>query len=320
MADKDLLPVYLCVGAHEVKRNETIAHLKAYVDPAMSDFNLEERDGAHEEDPQNLLASLAALPLADTIRIVIVHNADRLPKPVSEALIGYLKNPNPTTTILLVAEKLARSTRLYKAVAAFGKQSVIVCEPPSARELPDFVVKFAKSSHKTMSYEAAFELVDRVGNSTVMLQTQVGTLVQFVGERNTIEKSDVEAHVSRTAEVAPWGFLDAVSERDLPKALKLYRSMSKPLYPLLQSLLCTRIRELICARSLAERGQSALVADVLKKQKWMVKNHVRWARTFTDGELEHDLRLLADLERAIKGSGNEEVAFIDCIAQICGPR
>ena len=67
-----------------------------------------------------MLSSLNTLPMGADLRVVIIENAGKLPKPVSEAVIEYLKAPNESCTLLLVAETLAKSTRLYKAVAKVG--------------------------------------------------------------------------------------------------------------------------------------------------------------------------------------------------------
>ena len=68
-----------------------------------------------------------------------VH-ADKLKKPDAEALVAYLASPSPTTVLALEAEKLAKNTRLYKAVAAkHGKSAVIDCAPLKRYELPKTV-------------------------------------------------------------------------------------------------------------------------------------------------------------------------------------
>ena len=64
-------------------------------------------------------------------RLVHVRNADKLKKTDSEAIISYLKSPCETTVLLLEAEKLAKNTRLYKAIAAIdsGRSSIALLLP-----------------------------------------------------------------------------------------------------------------------------------------------------------------------------------------------
>ena len=86
----------------------------------------------------------------------------------------------------------------------------------------------------------------------------------------------------------------------------------------LLSLVTGRLRELICARSLASRGTPSALAGELGKQEWQVRNHVRWARAFSDGELERLLAECARVERSLKSGADEETEMVRLIAHVCG--
>ena len=314
-----LLRAYLIVGSDELKRQAAVARIKRYVDEGLVDFNLDELTASADMDPASLVASLDTMPFGPGPRLVIVHDAGKLPKAVSEALITYLDNPNPSSVLCLEAESLAKGTRLYKAVAKQDGKPIVECAAKKAWELPAYVAQLCQRTHgKRMGEAAAKELVGRVGESTVLLDAQVRTLAELVGDRPEITLADVEEHVARTAEVKPWEFLDAVSGRDARRALALYQSMTDPSQVALLTLLVGRIRELACARSLAARGEGASLARALGKQEWQVKNHLRWARGFADGDLERALVEAAALERILKGTGDSDAAFVSYVARVCG--
>ena len=86
----------------------------------------------------------------------------------------------------------------------------------------------------------------------------------------------------------------------------------------LLSLVTGRLRELLCARSLAARGAASQLASELGKQDWQVKNHVRWARAFAEGELEGLLDACARTERALKSGADEQAEMVRLIARVCG--
>ena len=165
----DLLPAYLIVGADELKRDAAVRRLRSRVPADMADFNLDELDGASLEEPGQLISSAQTMPFCADFRLVIVNGAGELAKPVSEAVVSYLADPNPQCVLCLVAEKLAKNTRLYKAVAKVGPHSVIDCAPLKRWELPPYVVKLAQKRGLSMDNAAAQELVERVGESTVAL-------------------------------------------------------------------------------------------------------------------------------------------------------
>lgn len=313
-----LLPAYLVVGADELKRKSAITRLKGYLDEGLAAFNLDEIVPTADTDPTSVISSLNTLPVGNSPRIVIIEPADKLPKPVSEALVAYLKDPNLACTLLLSATTLAKSTRLYKAVAKVGPKAVIDCTPATRRDLPGYVQKLARSHGLTIDQDAARALVDRVGESTTMLDTQLRTLSALKGGQGQVTLVDVEASVARVAEVKPWEFLDRLSEKDARRSLELYALLRGSSQVGLLTLVTIRIRELICARALDARGEGAGVARALGKQDWQVRNYARWARRFAPGELERDLAACASCERALKGSANSDSAFLSLIATICG--
>ncbi|WP_337380037.1 DNA polymerase III subunit delta [Parolsenella catena] len=315
----DLLPAYLIVGADELKRDAAVRRLRSHVPADMADFNLDELDGASLEEPGQLISSAQTMPFCADFRLVIVNGAGELAKPVSEAVVSYLADPNPQCVLCLVAEKLAKNTRLYKAVAKVGPHSVIDCAPLKRWELPPYVVKLAQKRGLSMDNAAAQELVERVGESTVALDNQIATLAQLVGDAGRITLADVEANVAQIAEVSPWVFADAVCERNAPRAMEMLNLMKAPSLVFLHSVLVARLRELICAKSLDARGAASGLARELGRQSWQVKNHVRWSRAFGEEELVELLGQAAVCERALKGSQDSEAAFARFVLAMASP-
>ena len=313
-----LLSAYLVVGSDELKRETAVRRLRSRVPADLADFNLDEFDAKSVEDPEVLVSSLQTLPFGADFRLVIVHGAEALAKPVSEALVSYLVDPNPQSVLCLEAEKLAKNTRLYKAVAKVGPKSVVDCSPLKRWELPPYVVRLASRRGLAMGTDAAEELVNRCGESTVMLDNQIATLAELVGQTGQITLADVEANVAQTAEVSPWAFADAVCERDAAKAMALLRLMKAPSLVFLHSVLVGRLRELVCAQSLARRGASSQLAKELGRAPWQVKHHVAWVCRFALGEPSALLAEAARCERALKGTPDSDTAFVRLVLAICG--
>ena len=312
-----LLPAYLVVGPDELKRKQALTRLRARVDGPFGAFNLEELTATADMEPSTLLASLNTLPMGGPLRVVILEGAEKLPKPVSEAVIEYLANPNPGCTFALVATTLAKTTRLYKAVAKVGPRSVIDCSAKKGRDLPPYVQKLAAAHGVNIAPDAATELVARVGESTTMLNTQLASLAALLGGSGSITRAFVDQNVARVAEVKPWEFLDRLSARDAHRSLALLRLLDGSALGLL-SLVAGRLRELVCAKSLAARGQAQAVASELKKADWQVRNHARWAAAFKPGELERLLCACAAAERALKSGADPDTEMVRLVTQICG--
>ena len=318
MAQSALLPAYLIVGPDQVKRNDAVSRLKKRLEESgMVEFNLDERDMAKDPDIESIIGSLNTFPMGSDFRLVILDGCDHLPKDVSEPLVEYLGSPSPTTVCLFIATALAKNTRLYKAVAKIDKNAVIDCSAKKRWEVPKQVVKMASRHHKTISEDAAEELVARVGENTLMLDNELKRLAQMV-EAPIITHADVESIVARTAEVQPWDFLNAVSARDRKKSFELLQLMPAKNYVWLHMLLTSRLRELITAKALDARGQGRDLASKLKMQSWQVKNHLTWARRFQMSELVDALAYATEVEQALKGSRDANAAMTVWVGKIVG--
>ena len=317
MAEASLLPAYLIVGADEYKRSRAVERMKARLEKSgMAAFNLDERDMTRDPAIDDIIASLNTFPMGADFRLVILDGCDRLPKAVSEPLVEYFADPSPTTVCLVVANTLAKNTRLYKAIAKIDKKAVVDCTPKKAWEMPKQVVSMARAHGKTIGIAAAEELVSRAGEQSRMLDNELKRLAQMV-EGSEITLADVERLVMRTAEVKPWDFLNAVSARDLPRALELFRLQPDHSEVRLYSLLVTRLRELIYAKALDARGTGRELASVLGVQSWQVKNHLTWARRFKMSELIDALSDAVEVESALKGSADSALALQLWVTKIC---
>ena len=309
MAEQGLLPAYLVVGADEFKRASAVSRMRARLEKTgMAEFNLDERDMTKDPQIDDIIASLNTFPMGADFRLVILEGCGKLPKTVSEPLVDYFANPAPTTVCLVIAESLAKSTRLYKAVAKLGAKAVIDCTPKKAWEMPKQVVAMARAHGKVMGLPAAEALVSRAGENTRMLDNELKKLAAMVSAPE-ISLADVERHVMRTAEVKPWDFLNAVSARDMTRALELLALQPDRSEVRLWSLLVTRIRELIVAKALDARGEGRELAATLGVQSWQVKNHLAWARKYRMDELVGALSGAVEVELALKGSRDGALAL-----------
>lgn len=315
-----LLRAYLAVGADALKRETAVKRLKSRLEDGLVDFNLDERQNAADIAPDEILSSLNTMPFGSGFRLIIIHDADKLPKPVSEAIVSYLGDPNPGSVLMLECESLTKTTRLYKAVLNQGKQSIIDCSMRKRWEMPPYVMQLAQAKGISISQDGAEELLNRVGTSTIMIDAQLSLLVEHMGTGARVTRADVERLVARTAEVTPWEMLDSLSERNAGRALELYRLMPEGSQVSLLALINGRIRELICARSLMQQGRSSALAEELGVPAWRVKKHLGWARGFSDGELEGLLVAGAACEQDLKGSRDSETAFIEHLLRFAEKR
>lgn len=313
---KELLNAYLIVGDDALKRETVLARLnqrlESYGDMA---FNNDAFDG-ETATGEAIVAACNTIPFASEKRLVSVVHAEKLKSADTEPLVAYLKAPNETTVLALVAEKLAKNTRLYKAIAALGKDAVIDCSLPKAYELPAQVSAMAKKRGLVMDTRASALLVEFVGDDTVRIDSELARMALERGEGATLTQDDVEAMVTRTSATKPWKFVDAFSDRDLSLSLRTLQRLDDSTSPFaLIVMVVNRIRELLCVKSLSGRHGGETVAQALKLPDWRVKNHGTWAQRYTEQELIHALATARDAELAMKTGRDAQEVLTDWLIE-----
>lgn len=306
-----LFPAYAAVGDDALKREAVAKRLRARLQKLGDlSFNYDEFSGETAEG-ESIVAACNTIPFASPVRMVRVKDADKLKKADSEALVAYLQSPNLSTVLLLEAEKLAKTTRLYKAVAASGKNAIIDCAAPKRAELPRLVRSMAVGHGITITDGAARLLIELAGEDTVRLDAELGKIALAHVGSDAVTEHEVSGLVARTTEVKPWDFLDAMSARNAKRSLVCLSRMSSVSPHSLIAMSTGRIRELICAKTLVKRGEGRAIAAALGKKDWQVKHHAEWAARFTESELRAALLAARDTERAMKSGSDPDEAFLD---------
>ncbi|QKF07002.1 DNA polymerase III subunit delta [Berryella wangjianweii] len=301
-----LLPAFLAVGPDLLKQRRVAERMRERIAQTGDlSFNHERFEGAQAEGSQ-VVEACNTIPFMSDYRLVEVREADKLRKADAEAIVAYLSAPCDTTVLMLFAEKLAKNTRLHKAVAACGPRAVIDCAPLKRYELARAVREMAVTHGLTLSGSAAEALIELVGTDTLHLDAELCRLALEQGGRASLGEVEVRARVARTVDPEPWTVLDAMCQRDVAKCLSLMAQLPDGELFRLLSLAAARIRELICAQSVRRRG-GVTIESQLGGPAGRYRNHAAWAQRFTEAELVHALVSLRDVEAAMKsGAGARE--------------
>ena len=304
------LPAYLANGDDTLKRERVAERLEQRIGKLGDlSFNSEVFDGENARGA-DIVAACNTLPFMSDVRLVTVKAADKLRKADAEAIVAYLEAPAESAVLALYAQGLAKNTRLYKAVANLGKNAVIDCSSVAKRDLPSLVAQMAKAHGISIRSDATSLLIDLVGEDTVRIDAELKKLSLGGIRGNAITVDDVNRLVGRTTEAKPWEFVDAFSERDAAKCVRLRQRMESTTPYALLAMCITRIRELAMVRGLLARGQQSQISKVVKGPAWKVeKFYPRYARNFTPEELREALRKARDTERAMKSGADPEAAF-----------
>ncbi|MGI6221809.1 MAG: DNA polymerase III subunit delta [Coriobacteriales bacterium] len=320
-SEKPLLPAYLFLGDDKLKRDALLARMRERV-AALGDLALNESvfDGPSIEPAEAVTAACSTMPFLSEKRLVVVKDIEHARKAAQDSIAAYLKNPVESTVLVMLGEKLAKNTKLYKAIAAMGPGVIVPCEAKRKRaDVAQFVHRLAAKNHMNIDDSAVGTLMMLVGNDTVALDAEVTKVCGYAQSqgRNYVTSEDISLLVTKAEPPKPWEIADAISRRDLDRCMRVLNAMQgqTPIQPL--SMCVQRIRELITVKSVESRPGSASLSSVLGGPDWRYKNHRSYASYFTERELIEALGKAAECDVKMKTGFDQMLCFEEWIIGVC---
>lgn len=319
----DLKPVYLIFGDQELLLERALERLqKRVAEAGGSEFDVDVLDG-DTGDVDAVIASANILPLMAERRLVIVRRADRFSTAALGVLADYARNPNPSTTLVLVAKKIAKNLRIYKAIDALG--GVAEYKAPEKRNYPHTVVQMFADRGKTIGLDAAEVLVRAVGYDLQRLDMEIAKVIAFTGERVTLSRDDIEQVMTTAAPTSIFEFLDAIGGRKCGEALALLNRLlfaGESIYGI-HAMSVRHIRQLISVLAFMNRpdglSSPAAVARGVGAgmREWQARNLIGQAKRFHVSELVDALRLAAAAEADMKTSRDPRLIYERWLMGVC---
>ncbi len=215
-------PVYAIFGGDAFLRNQAVREaIRAACGGASEPAEVVEFDGTQAE-PADVFDACRTMSLLAPVSIVCVRDADPFIKQHRDLIERYVASPSSSAVLILVLNaKLPSNTRLYKRIAAVGRN--VSCEPPKGAALSAWAVNHAQSAYGArLESPAARRLVELVGDNLGRMDSELAKLSTFVYPKTSIRAADVDEMVGVSREEKVFGITDAVARRDARSALTLW--------------------------------------------------------------------------------------------------
>lgn len=328
-------PLLLLLGEERRLAWRAVDRLRASLE-GMDDLAYLRLDAA-EVEPAEVVGHCQSLPMLSPRLVVVVEGvAAWLPRRRNEdeeedvkpgrpaadpidPLLAYLEDPNPTTTLALVADKLDGRARLTKALKKFSLS--LECTAVGRGDATTWCNAMAREAGVRLGGGVANLLVELLGTDLSRLETEVQRLALEVEEGETVEIATAEA-VSAAALPDAWAFVGHLAARDRAKALTtLHNLIAGGEAPIrLLGLIAWQLRQLLRARAGLDRGRSRQqIAKELRLYGNRAGQLFQRAARFTEEDLltAHTRLLQADLE--LKGRGLDARLTLEAfVHDLCG--
>ena len=328
MPQEDLSPAYLISGSDLAKIDAVLGRLRARAQREGGPGSLEvfaAPPGAGP-DAEALVGALPAMSLTAGRRYLLADGVEHWTAKQAAPVLAALGDLPPDLVLVLAARERPPKVRAPKgladAVRAAGGE-VLEFEAPRARQLPAWLAREAGARGFELDADAARVLVERMGEGTVRLSTELDRLAVWAGEGATVTRQDLEAMVADTSEEASWVLADAILERDPAGAVAAGERLTgqgEALTPLVYGA-AKRLREAHAALCGLERGRSAKEVEAsLPMHPYAAKMLMRRIRGASVEDLRAASCAVADLEWWARGGSDypDDVALTLALRRAAG--
>lgn len=322
----DLAPIYLFAGDDDAKIDATLARLRARAERESGAGSLEVVGAEGPPDPDALIGAIPAMSLMASHRYLLADGVESWTAAQAKAVAAALEQLPPDLTIVLVAResppKVKAPKVLVDAVGAAGGE-VRRLAAPKARDLPRRLVAEAERRGFVLRADAARVLVDRLGESTTRLGTELDRLALWAREGEAVGVEDLEAMVADTSEEVVWALSDAIVDRDQGSAAVAATRLleqGESVTPLVYQA-AKRLREARLALAGLEAGRSSSELEAsLPMHPYAAKLLVRRVNGANPTDLKAATCAVADLEWWTRGGSDypDHVALALSVARATG--
>jgi len=256
VARGEIDPIY-CLSGERYLVDEAVAAIRLAVltemGPAAA-FNQDVFD-LKEKGVGPAISTAKTLPMMSKRRLVVGKAIDEVKAGDLEPLASYAEDPNPSTCLILVADKVDVRFRAFQVLRKRGYLHVFA--PLREQALAGWLRNEARTRKIALGPEAAAALAVSAGPDLGRLGQALEQLALYAGDR-AITVDDVEDLIAETRQRGIFELTKAIGAGEVGRSLVLLANMLRNREPALkiQFMLARQFRQIWRAKELAAAGAS----------------------------------------------------------------
>jgi DNA polymerase-3 subunit delta len=248
-------------------------------------------------------------------RLVVGKAIDQVKADQLEALVEYVADPNPSTCLVLVGDKV--DVR-FKAFVALRKAGFLhTFAPLRDQALAGWLRTEARARKIDLQPDAAQALSDLAGPELGRLSQALDQLALYAGGR-AITLDDVEELIAETRQRNVFELTKAIGAGDVPRALGLLANMLRNREPALriQFMLARQMRQIWRAKELAAAGASRNeIASGVGMSPYFLDDVLIPAKRMSRAALARAFERLYQSDQALKSSRVDDDLIVSRLVQ-----
>jgi len=299
------LPAYLVRGDQPALLADAVKHLVAeLVDAGDAGVMTEELSG-DEYTVAALVDAAQTPPFFGDRRIVVARDVGRFSTHDVAPLVVYLRDPLPTTSIVLVAGGGQVARALIEAVRKAGH--VVDAGVPGGRGRSTWLAAKLKEGPVRLDARAAAMVGEHLGEDVDRLGSLLEMLASAYGQGARIGPEELAPLLGGAGSVAPWDLTDAIDRGETAVALRVLRRLIGPgdRHPLvILATLHTHFARMLRldGADVADEAGAAALLGMSGGSTYPAKKALLQVRRLGHAPLARAIALLAEADLAIKGA------------------
>ncbi len=292
--------IYLFYGDNLLAISETLSDLEAKLGPS-SEFNVQRFSGK-ALDLEQLRAACGALPFLSSRRLIVLEDAESIPKGRKDAFSQLMDELPDTAALVLIEQVRVDRERDYQKASflyAWTQEHPDVAyvraflKPKGTA----FIHWLVERSEGRIEQDAAQLLAHSVEEDPLLAEQELNKLLNYVNDERPIRVEDIERLTPSHSHLDIFSVVDKLgdSQGTLPRLQRLLEDQD-PAYVFL--MLVRQFRLMILARRAIELGEDPNKS--MKVPPFVVKKVSAQSRQFTSAELKGIYQRLLDLDVSVK--------------------
>lgn len=308
----DCEPVYVLMGEEAYYIDLIVKNFEEYLIPEEDkDFNYNLFYG-NDADIDYVIGVAQQFPVMSDRKLVILKEAQSMfqAKVSLEKFASYVSRPNPQTVFVIAfkGDTLNATSKLLKGVKE-GGGVIFRSDVPRDYQLSAHIKDYCQQHKVGIDDKAVQLLADYIGAPLSKLFGELGKLISIKGkDASRITCEDIEKNIGISKEFNNFELVDALSNKDYPKAMKIVRHFaSNPKANptvMTTSTLFTFFSNLVIAHYMPDKSESAIKATFSYRAPAQISNMRNALMKYNARQAVNAIHYIREFDAKSKGVGS----------------
>jgi len=241
-------------------------------------------------------------PMMSEYQVVIVKEAQSLPQ--IEELVNYIKNPSPST-ILVIAHKYKKPDG-RKPFFKEAKKTAILFESKKIYEnqVPEWITNYSKSIGITINPKSTILLTEYLGNDLQKITNEIDKLKIVVGDGGDVNAQTIEHNIGISKDFNTFELQNALADKDHFKAHQIgrYFGENPKMHPIFMVLpVLSKFFVNVLAVQMIQNKTTENVARAIGVSPYFANDYLKASKAFTMLKLTQVISAITDCDFKSKG-------------------